>query len=64
MMDNNTYNLMAQMVEEQKSLWRIVNNYKEDACDCDECYSFWEKLEKDKETHIKDLEKLLAHHIK
>ena len=26
MLDNNTYNLMAQLTEESQSLWRIRNN--------------------------------------
>jgi hypothetical protein len=63
MLDNNTYNLMAQMIEENKSLWRIKNNYIKEASECTECRGFWEKLKKDKEEHIADLEKLLKHHL-
>jgi beta-galactosidase GanA len=62
-LDNDVYNLMEQLVEESKSLWQIKNHYKEDACDCDECRRFWDKLEKDKEQHIEDLEKLLRSHM-
>lgn len=64
MFDNNTYNLMAQAVEESQSLWRIKNEYKEDAEGCDECYEFWQKLEKDKEQHCKDLHDLISNIIK
>lgn len=63
MLDNNTYNLMSQITEESQSLWRIKNSYKKDAAGCKECMDFWDKLAKDKEQHIKDLEKLIAVHI-
>jgi hypothetical protein len=62
MLDNNTYNLMAQIVEESRSLWRIKNEYKKDAGMCKECMDFWDMLIKDKEHHIKDLEKLIRSH--
>ena len=62
MLDNNTYNLMAQITEESQSLWRIKNSYKRDAGGCKECMDFWDKLEKDKQEHIKDLEKLITEH--
>lgn len=64
MFDNNTYNLMTQMVEEHKSLWRIKNMYKKDAQNCKECVDFWNKLEKDKEDHIQDLTKLIKDHVR
>jgi len=64
MFDNNAYNLMAQAVEESQSLWRIKNEYKEDAKDCDECYEFWQKLEKDKEQHCEQLYDLISNIIK
>lgn len=63
MLDNDVYNLMEQLVEESKSLWRIKRHYKEDAADCDECRRFWDILEKDKEQHIQDLEELLRSHL-
>ncbi len=63
MFDNNVYNLMAQAVEESQSLWRIKNEYKNDAKTCDECREFWEKMEKDKEQHCKDLNELIAKHL-
>jgi beta-galactosidase GanA len=63
MFENHIYNLMMQMVTENKSLWRIKNSYKNDS-DCEECKAFWEKLEKDKEEHIKELEALIKKHIK
>lgn len=63
MFDDNTYNLMAQLAEEHKSLWRIKEYYKKDASNCQECLDFWNFLEKDKEEHIKKLEELLKKHI-
>lgn len=63
MLDNHAYNLMNQLVEEQKSLWRIKNMYQKDAGDCAECGSFWEKMETDKEEHIQDLLSLIKGHL-
>lgn len=63
MYDNNMYNLMAQAVEESQSLWRIKNDYIKDAGDCEDCKEFWEKLQKDKEQHVKDLWNLIESHI-
>ena len=63
MLENNAYNLMEQITEESKSLWRIRNSYKKDASGCKECADFWDRLSKDKEAHIKELEKLVRSHI-
>jgi hypothetical protein len=54
---------MAQIVEEHKSLWRIKNMYKKDASGCSQCQAFWDKLEKDKEDHIRELEEVIKKHI-
>lgn len=62
MFNNNTYNLMEQAVEESQSFWRIKNHYIKDAKDCKECKEFWEKLEKDKEEHCKDIWNLIKSH--
>ena len=62
MLDNDTYNLMEQITVESKSLWRINNLYKKDAAGSKESLAFWDKLAKDKEQHIKDLEKLIHLH--
>jgi hypothetical protein len=63
MLENNTYNLMEQITEESKSLWRIRNTYKKDTGGCKECMDFWDKLAKDKESHIKELENLVRSHL-
>jgi len=59
-LSNSTYNLMSQLVEENQSLWRIKNSYKDDAKGDSETEEFWEQLEKDKENHIKQLTELLV----
>ena len=64
MLENHLYNLMEQIVDESKSLWRIGKTYKEDAGDCAQCLVFWGKLAKDKENHIKELIGLIKEHIK
>ncbi len=63
MLDNNTYNLMAQLTEENKSLWRIKNNYMGDAEGCSECIDFWKKLAQDKERHVDELINLIKGHF-
>lgn len=63
MFDNHLYNLMNQLVQEHKSLWRIKNDYQNDSGDCEECQKFWKKMEKDKEDHIKELKNLIAKHM-
>ena len=63
MLNNNLYNLMAQMVEESQSLWRIKNTYTQAARNCGECVTFWNELAKDKEEHIKQLKELIKSHF-
>lgn len=55
---NNTYNLMHQLTQESKSLWRIKNNYLSEAT-TDEEKSFWTNLAQDKEHHIAELKNLI-----
>jgi len=63
MLDNHEYNLMKQLVQENKSLWRIKNNYKKDARTCADCAAFWDKLEEDKENHVSELTDLIKKHL-
>jgi hypothetical protein len=62
-MNNHLYNLMLQITEEHKSLWRIKNNYLTDASVCEDCKSFWTKLATDKEGHISELQELIKKHM-
>jgi hypothetical protein len=64
MLSNNTYDLMAQLTEENQSLWRIKNNYIKDAQNDSEALDFWNYLEKDKKDHIKRLTELLEKRIR
>ncbi len=63
MLDNNTYNLMMQLVEESKSVWRIKTDYEQQSGDCDECLTFWKQLLVQKEHNIDELEKLIRKHF-
>lgn len=63
MHDNHTYNLLEQLSEELKSLWRIKKNYPEDAGGCEHCISFWKDLEKQKEKNVESLTELLKTHL-
>ena len=58
MENNNTYNLMHQLTQESKSLWRIKNNYHNEASSEEE-KSFWKKLESEKEAAIAELKSLI-----
>jgi len=64
MLDNYVYDLINQLVQESQSLWRIKREYITDAGQCEECKEFWEKLAKDKEKHIEELEKLVTKRLK
>jgi len=58
MQQNNVYNLMHQLTQESKSLWRISNNYMNEAVS-DQEKAFWTKLAADKEAHINELRELI-----
>jgi len=63
MLDNHAYNLMNQLTQEHKSLWRIENHYQKDADGCDECTALWERMLKDKEAHVAELSEILKRHM-
>lgn len=63
MLENHLYNLLEQIVEESKSLWR-VRTYKKDAGDCTQCQPFWDRVEKDKEQYISELNELIKNHLR
>ncbi len=64
MLDNNVYNLMLQITQEHKSLWRIKNHYLKDAGGEGECSAYWQKLAQEKEQHIQELLTLLKKYLK
>ncbi len=53
MLDNDTYNLMEQLEIENRSLWRIKNDYKKDASTDNESKQLWNLIEKDKEEVVR-----------
>ncbi|MDP2938519.1 MAG: hypothetical protein Q8O13_00320 [Candidatus Omnitrophota bacterium] len=63
MLDNNTYNLMLQITQEQKSLWRMKKYYIYDSKECPECKDFWTKFMTQKKENIAEMKKLLQKHI-
>lgn len=60
MHENNVYNLMMQSVQEHKSLWRIVNDYREDAEGDEELLAFWEQVATQKADMLETLQGLIA----
>ena len=54
---------MLQLVQENKSLWRIKNEYLKDAGDCDDCKDFWKKMKTDKENFLQELTELVKKHL-
>ena len=63
MLDNHVYDLMIQLTQEHKSLWRIKNEYIKNAGDHEDCFVFWQKMQKDKEDHIEELTALVKKYI-
>ena len=55
MLDNNTYDLLEQLLIENQSLWRIKNSYRNDAGMDNETKQVWNFIEKDKEELVKIL---------
>jgi hypothetical protein len=53
-MNNHDFNIINQLVQEQKSLWRIENHYVEEAKDKDEL-KFWKKMKTQKVKAITEL---------
>lgn len=53
MLDDVTYNLMEQLEIENRSLWRIKNNYKTDPSMDNESKQLWSLIEKDKERVVR-----------
>ncbi len=60
---DHAYHLMMQLVEENKSLWRIERDYAVHDSNCEECYALWEKMKSEKAENIKTLEALVKKHL-
>ena len=63
MLDNNTYDLMEQLLVENRSLWRIKNNYKNDSASDNESKQLWRVIEKDKEEIVQLLTEKLKERL-
>lgn len=50
---------MTQLVQEQKSLWRIKNDYLKDAGKNKELKEFWTEVANEKELLIEDLQSVI-----
>jgi len=62
--NNNLYNLMTQLVQEQKSLWRIQNEYSKDAAKDKELKGFWMEVAAEKQLLIEDLKAVITLEMK
>ena len=60
---NNLYNLMMQITEDSKSVWRIKKHYLKES-KTSEMKSFWTKVMRDKENHLKELKDLIKKELK
>lgn len=58
--NNNLYNLMTQLVQEQKSLWRVQNEYSKDAGKDKELKQFWAEVAAEKQLLIEDLKAIIT----
>lgn len=63
MINNHIYNLLLQLTEENKSLWRIKEEYIKDAEGCESCTAFWKNLEEQKEKHVEELREMVKKHL-
>ncbi len=63
-MKNNMYNLMHQLTQEQKSLWRIEDEYQKDAGSSKAVKAFWKKLATEKRAHVAELTAFIKAELK
>lgn len=61
-MQNNVFNLINQLTQESKSLWRIKDQYQKDA-QTDEQKSFWLKIQKEKEQTVAELQEMVKQEL-
>lgn len=64
MKNNNLYNMMHQLTQEQKSLWRLQGDYAKDAVKNPTLKKFWAQLAKEKQQHITDLTEMIKAEMK
>ena len=59
MLRNNIFNMMNQLVQESKSVWRIKNQYMQEAVGSDDVMATLKEIEKTKEEQIVKLQALI-----
>jgi hypothetical protein len=62
MLKDHYYDILSQLVTEQRSLWRIQKYYLKNSRGCKTCQKFFKKLAEDKQNHIKEILNLLSRH--
>jgi hypothetical protein len=62
--ENNLYNLMTQLTQEAKSLWRMENEYVKDAAKNPALKKFWAAYAKEKSQHITNLKAFIKKEMK
>jgi len=63
MLDNHAYNLMSQIVEDHRSLWRMRDMYENDSGECQECRQQWQELADRREAELNTLVEQLKKHL-
>jgi len=58
MNNDNLYNMMTQLTQEARSLWRVEKHYIDEA-GSEEERVFWKNLIADKQNHIRELKELI-----
>jgi hypothetical protein len=61
-MQNNVFNLINQLTQESKSLWRIKDQYQKDA-QTEEQKVFWLKIQKEKEQTVAELQEMVKQEL-
>lgn len=56
---NSLYDLMTQFVEESKSLWRLENEYQQNAAEDVELKAYWAKLAAEKASRLAELKAMI-----
>jgi len=62
-LDNHSYNLIKALSKKAQAVFRY-DQYLKDAEACEECKKLWEKLKNEDSTHVEEIKKILAKHIK
>ncbi|MEA3248850.1 MAG: hypothetical protein U9Q03_00650 [Patescibacteria group bacterium] len=63
MLDNHAYNLMSQIVEDHRSLWRMRDIYGNDSGECADCRELWKKLADSREEEMGLMVRILKEHL-